>query len=146
MISLRSLTVERGYRPALMARRHGSVIFSSDLPMVLAIVSTMRYVETVRSPHAQENTPVPTFPKIDVPKFELPKFDVPKIDLPKFDLPKFDLAEIDLPSAERLVGCARNAAYVGVGLAVTTVERVQELQQQLLDNLKAGVDKVRPAA
>ena len=42
--------------------------------------------------------------------------------------------------------CARNAAYVGVGLAVTTVERVQALQQQLLDTLKAGVDKVRPAA
>jgi hypothetical protein len=89
---------------------------------------------------------VPTFPKIDVPKFELPKFDVPKFDLPKFDLPKIDLADIDLPSAEQVVGCARNAAYVGVGLAVTTVERFQELQQQLLDTLKAGVDKVRPAA
>ena len=74
----------------------------------------------------------------------MPSF--PKIDLPKFDLPKFDLPEVDLPSAEQVLGCARNAAYVGVGLAVTTVERVQELQQQLLDTVKAGVEKVRPAA
>ncbi len=89
---------------------------------------------------------MPTAPKTNVPKFELPKFEFPKIDLPKFELPKFDLADVDLPSAEQVVSCARNAAYVGVGLAVTTVERVQELQQQLLDTLKAGVDKVRPAA
>ena len=84
---------------------------------------------------------MPTLPKIDLPKIDLPKFD-----LPKFDVPKFDLADIDLPSAEQFVDCARNAAYVGVGLAVTTVERVQALQQQLIDTLKAGVDKVRPAA
>jgi hypothetical protein len=102
----------------------------------------MRYVETVpHIPHAEENTPVPTFPKIDVTKFELPKFELPKIDLPKIDL-----ADIDLPSTEQVVGCARNAAYLGVGLAVTTIERVQELQQQLLDTFKVGVEKVRPAA
>ena len=89
---------------------------------------------------------MPTAPKIDVPKFELPKFELPKFELPKFELPKLDVADIDLPCAEQVVSCARNAAYVGVGLAVTTVERVQELQQQLLDTLKAGVDKVRPAA
>jgi hypothetical protein len=84
---------------------------------------------------------VPTFPKFDLPKFDLPEFDLPKIDLPKIDL-----SDVDLPTAEDLVGCARNAAYLGVGLAVTTVERVQALQQQLLDTVKAGVDKVRPAA
>ena len=76
----------------------------------------------------------------------LPKFELPKFDLPKIDLPKIDLSEIELPTGEQLVGCARNAAYVGVGLAVETVERVQALQQQLLDTVKAGVDKVRPAA
>lgn len=84
---------------------------------------------------------MPTFPKIDLSKLELPKFDVPK-----FDVPKFDLTDVELPSAEQIVGCARNAAYVGVGLAVTTAERVQELQQQLVDAVKAGVEKVRPAA
>jgi hypothetical protein len=80
---------------------------------------------------------VPTFPKIDLPKFELPKFD-----LPTFDVPKVDLADVDLPSPEQIAGCARNAAYVGVGLVVTTAERVQALQQQLVDAVKSGVDKV----
>ena len=144
--SVRSLTVERGYRAAPMARRHASAIFMHqrlpDLRTVLAIVSRLRYVEDrSESPITPQESPVPT-----TPKFDLPKFDLPKFDLPKFDLPKFELADIDLPSAEQLVGCARNAAYVGVGLAVTTVERVQELQEQLLDALKASVEKVRPAA
>ena len=92
---------------------------------------------------------MPTFPKIDLPKFELPKFELPKFDLPKFDVPKVDLTDVELPSPEQIVGCARNAAYVGVGLVVTTAERVQELQQQLVDAVKSGVDKVasvRPAA
>ena len=70
----------------------------------------------------------------------------PKFDLPKFEVPKFDLPEVELPSAEQVAGCARNAVYVGVGLAVTTVERVQELSKQLVDSLKESVAKVRPAA
>ena len=45
-------------------------------------------------------------------------------------MPKFDLADVDLPSAEQVVGFARDAAYVGVGLAVMTAERLQELQQR----------------
>ena len=87
---------------------------------------------------------MPTIPKIDLPKFELPKFE-----LPTFDVPKVDLTDVELPSPEQIAGCARNAAYVGVGLVVTTVERVQALQQQLVDAVKSGVDKVasvRPAA
>lgn len=87
---------------------------------------------------------MPTFPKINRSTFELPKFDVPK-----FDVPRVDLTDVELPSAEQIVGCARNAAYVGVGLVVTTAERVQALQQQLVDAVKSGVDKVasvRPAA
>jgi hypothetical protein len=83
---------------------------------------------------------VPTMPKIDLTKFELPKFE-----LPKFDLPKFDVPDVELPTPEQLAGCARNAAYVGVGLVVTTAERVQELQQQLFDTVKVGVEKVRTA-
>lgn len=81
---------------------------------------------------------MPTMPKIDLPKFDLPNFE-----LPKFDLPKFDVPDVELPTPEQLAGCARNAAYVGVGLVVTTAERVQEVQQQLVDTLKAGVEKVR---
>jgi hypothetical protein len=78
---------------------------------------------------------MPTFPKIELPEFELPTFDA----LPKIELP-------ELPSAEDVAGCARNAVYVGVGLAVTTVERLQALSTQLTDSVKTGVAKVRQAA
>jgi hypothetical protein len=65
---------------------------------------------------------------------------IPKIDVSKFELPKaLDLREIDLPSAEQITDCARNAVYVGVGLVVTTAERV-------VDTMKTAAAKVRPAA
>ncbi len=73
-----------------------------------------------------------------IPKFELPKFEA-------FDaLPKLELPE--LPSVDDVAGCARNAVYVGVGLAVTTVERLQELSTQLVDTVRDGVAKARQAA
>jgi hypothetical protein len=78
---------------------------------------------------------MPTFPKIELPKFEAPTFDA----LPKIELP-------ELPSVEDVAGCARNAVYVGVGLAVTTVERLQELSTQLVDTVRDGVSKTRKAA
>jgi hypothetical protein len=81
--------------------------------------------------------------KIDWSNLELPKFELPKFDLPKFELP--ELPEVDLPSAEQVLGFARDAAYVSVGLAVLTAERVQKLQQELLELLKAQVERVRAA-
>ena len=82
------------------------------------------------------------------PSSSCPSSSCPTFDLPKFDLPKFDLPDVDLPTAvEQVVGFARDAAYVGVGLAVMTVERLQALQQQLRRaSLNAGVAKVRAAA
>jgi hypothetical protein len=73
---------------------------------------------------------MPEFPKIDLPTFE----GLPKIELP------------ELPSVEDVAGCARNAVYAGVGLAVTAVERLQALSTQLTDSVMAGVAKVRQAA
>jgi hypothetical protein len=62
-------------------------------------------------------------PKFDTPKVDLPKFDLPKFDLPKFDLPKFDLPKIDV---SRATDFARDAAYVGVGAVVISVQTVTE--------------------
>jgi hypothetical protein len=89
-------------------------------------------------------------PKFDIPKFDLPKFDLPKFDLPKFDLPKFDvpgldLSDVELPSVDHIASCVRDAAYVGIGLAATMVEQLQDLQQQLFGAVKAGAEKVREA-
>ncbi len=85
---------------------------------------------------------MPTIPTIQLPKFDLPKFDLPKFDLPKFDLPTFDLPNFEvpeLPTVEQVTGYVRDAAYIGVGLAAMTVERLQALQQQLVELLKERV-------
>jgi hypothetical protein len=78
------------------------------------------------------------FPKFELPKFELP-FDLPKVDLPEFDMP-------ELPTAEQVLGFARDAAYVGIGLAVVTAERIAEWQKELVELLKTQVERVRDAA
>ena len=91
---------------------------------------------------------MPTIPKFEVPSFELPKFELPKFDLP-FELPKFELPDVDLPelpTAEQILAFARDAAYVGVGLAVVTAERVAEWQRELVELLKSQVERVRSAA
>lgn len=88
---------------------------------VLAKVSTVRYDERMTS-----------FPRFDFS--QLPTLDLPKFELPKFELPNVDvLGDIELPTVEQLTDFARDAAYVSVGLAVTTVERLQELQAQLVE-------------
>jgi hypothetical protein len=57
-------------------------------------------------------------------------------DFPKIDLTKFDLSK--LPTPEQVGDCVRNAVYMGVGLVVTTAERV-------IDTVKATATKVREA-
>ena len=87
---------------------------------------------------------MPTIPTIQLPKFELPKFDLPKFELPKFELPKFDVPNFevpDLPTAEQVTSYVRDAAYIGVGLAAMTVERLQALQQQLVELVKERVSR-----
>jgi len=85
---------------------------------------------------------LPRFPTVELPTFDLTNF-------PQFDLPKIDLPGVELPSVDELTGYARDAAYIGVGLAVLTVERLQSLQAQLTEMLKArlasAVAKVRTA-
>ena len=83
--------------------------------------------------------------KLEWPKVEWPKFELPEFELPKFDWPKVELPEVDLPSLEQIAGFYRDAAYVGIGLAVVTVERLQELQKQLVELLTTQLAKVREA-
>ena len=84
--------------------------------------------------------------RFELPKFELPKFELP-FDLPKVDLPKFELPDMpELPTAEQVLGFARDAAYVGIGLAVVTAERIAEWQKELVELLKTQVERVRDAA
>lgn len=91
---------------------------------------------------------MPSFP--DLSKVELPKFELPTFELPKFELPEFlqfERPELpDLPSAEQVLEAARNAVYVGIGLAVMTVERVQEWSKQATEAVTEQVSKARAAA
>ena len=78
-------------------------------------------------------------PSSSSPKFDLPTFELPKFDLPKFDVPNFEVP--DLPTAEQVTSYVRDAAYIGVGLAAMTVERLQALQQQLVELVKERVSR-----
>ena len=95
---------------------------------------------------------MPSFPSIELPKFELPKFELPDFELPRFELPNFELPKVelpelpDLPSVDQVLGVARDAVYVGIGLAVMTVERVQEWSKQAVEAITEQVEKARAAA
>lgn len=92
---------------------------------------------------------MPTLPTFNLPTFEMPTFEMPTFELPDFDMPNVDLPMVDLPSAEQVAAFARDAAFVGVGVAVMTVERLQALQTQLIELLKTSAttvtDRVRDA-
>ena len=82
---------------------------------------------------------------LDFSKFELPKFDLPKLELPKFELPAVDLPNVELPDTERVVGFARDAAYVTIGLAVLGAEEAQKLGREVVTTVKNGVEQLRDA-
>jgi hypothetical protein len=108
-----------------------------------------------------------TFPSVDLSKFELPKLDLskmPKFELPKFELPTFEMPRFEMPDVEipeipevdvdRIAGLARDAAYVGIGLAVLSVQQAQvrrreaqasfdKAQQVVGERVRALVDAVR---
>jgi hypothetical protein len=86
------------------------------------------------------------FPRFELPELDFSKIQWPEFELPKFELPNADLPEIELPSVEQIAGFARDAAYVGIGLVVMTAERLQALQQQLVEAFTTQLDKVREAA
>jgi hypothetical protein len=90
----------------------------------------------------------PNLPKFDLPKFDLSKFDVTKLDLPSlptFGLPTVDLPNIDLPQIDldRVAGVVRDAAYVGVGLAVLAVQRVQTARRDATASVERQARRVR---
>jgi uncharacterized protein YjbI with pentapeptide repeats len=96
-------------------------------------------------------------PTIDLSKVELPDlpFDLPKVDFSKVDFSKLnlnglnlanvELPNIDLPTAEQVIDFFKDATLAGSGLVSLTAEKVAELQKQLVEALKAQIEKVRAA-
>lgn len=68
---------------------------------------------------------MPTFPSID-----LSRFDVAALasQLPRPELPAID--------TDRLSGLARDAAYVGIGLGVLTIQQTQVRRRELQSELE----------
>ncbi len=125
--------------------------------IVLAIVSTVRYIDCTSDSRSASTTSVdhnarPT--KDPVTMYKLPDFssiEFPSIDFPGFDLSKFDLSQLDLAAlrnidvskyvpninlstgeAGKLTAALRDAAYITVGLGVVAVEQAQARRRQLV--------------
>jgi len=83
------------------------------------------------------------------PTFDLPTlpFDLPTIDLADLPtLPTFAVPQLaELPTFEEAADAARDAAYVGVGLAVMGVDQARAVGARVAELVSAGVERVRAA-
>ena len=101
---------------------------------------------------------MPTFPSFDLSNFDLSRIDISKVDLPtidfssielpNIDLPNIDLRGIDLPQVdtERVVGLARDAAYVGIGLGVLAVQQAQVRRREVRATVERQIRQLVDAA
>lgn len=101
---------------------------------------------------------MPTFPSFDLSNFDLanldlPNFDLSRIDISKVDLPTIDFSGIDLPSidlpqvdTDRVVGLARDAAYVGIGLGVLAVQQAQVRRREIRATVERQIRQLVDAA
>ena len=82
--------------------------------------------------------------KLSLPKFEVPKVDLPKIAMPRIDLTNLDLAKIDLPKFDlsRATELARDAAYIGVGAVVVSVQTADERRRTVTEQISGQLRKV----
>ena len=70
------------------------------------------------------------FPRFDLTKFDLSKVDfskLPKIEMPKIEMPKMEMPKMEMPKvdADRVANAAKDAAYIGVGVAVLAFQKLQ---------------------
>ena len=79
----------------------------------------------------------PTFTSIDLSNFDLSKLEMPKFDMPKFDMPKVDTAAV--------TNVAKDAAYIAIGLAVLTIQKLQVQRRELTKSVRAQTHRVTPA-
>lgn len=89
---------------------------------------------------------MPAFPVLDLTRLDLTRLDLtrlseltlPDVKLPEMKLPQVELPQVKLPdvdtgqvadrveqAVEQVAGYARDAAYVGIGLGVLTVQQAQ---------------------
>lgn len=83
--------------------------------------------------------------QLDLRHLDLPTFHLPKFDRPKFDAPRFDLPELPAVDTDRLVGLARDAAYVGVGATVVVAQAADRRRRELTDQVTTRLRKLADA-
>ena len=79
---------------------------------------------------------------IEMPKFEMPKFNVPKVAMPKVAMPKVNVPTID---GGAVTSVAKDAAYIAIGLAVLTIQKVQVQRRELTKSIRAQARRTTTA-
>lgn len=77
---------------------------------------------------------MPAFPALDLTRLDLARLSelkLPDVKLPEMKLPDVNLPDVKLPDVEQVAGYARDAAYVGIGLGVLTVQQAQVRRREL---------------
>ena len=128
---------------------------------MLAIVSSLRYISCMFKLPDYSGLDFPTikFPDFKLPDFKLADLKFPAIDFPTIDLPGLDFSSLDVnalrdrlgsidttkvtESAAKLTGAVRDAAYLAIGLGVTSVEMVKARREQLTAIVTEGLDQAR---
>lgn len=84
---------------------------------------------------------MPAFPSFDLSNLDLSNLDLalPDIKLPDIKLPGVTVPDVD---TERLVGLARDAAYVGIGFGVLAVQQTQVRRRELQAGVERGLRRL----
>ena len=89
-------------------------------------------------------------PKIDLadvkmPEIRFPEWKLPAMDLPQVRMPNVDVSDVTLPEVDtdRVLGFARDAAYVSIGLTVLAIQQSQVRRREAQRRISEGVDALR---
>ena len=84
---------------------------------------------------------------IEMPKFEMPKFNVPKVAMPKVAMPKVAMPKVNVPTIDggAVTSVAKDAAYIAIGLAVLTIQKVQVQRRELTKSIRAQARRTTTA-
>ncbi len=82
------------------------------------------------------------FHSIDLSNFDLSKIEIPRIDMPRIDMPNFEMPAID---SAAVTNVAKDAAYIAIGLAVLTIQKLQVQRRDITKAVRAQSRRVNPA-
>ncbi|MEO6570033.1 MAG: hypothetical protein ABIO83_00650 [Ilumatobacteraceae bacterium] len=80
----------------------------------------------------------------DIRNLDIRNLELPQLDLTGLDLSRLDVRNVDLPSIDldRVMGFARDTAYVGIGALVVTAQKTAERRRAITDDVTAQVRRL----